>query len=156
MPSRRELISMTEDELAAYLADQRRIILTTIGPDGMPHPMPMNYGVDGQGRVVMITFAKSQKVKNLQRDPRATLLVESGASYAELKSAILYCSTEVITELDDVVAIMPHIRASDAMQASISGQMSDQLRAVLAKRVALRFTPQRVVSWDHGKLGGVY
>ena len=156
MPSRRELISMTEDELAAYLADQRRIILTTIGPDGMPHPMPMNYGVDGQGRVVMITFAKSQKVKNLQRDPRATLLVESGASYAELKSAILYCSTEVITELGDIVAIMPHIRASDAMQASISGQMSDQLRAVLAKRVALRFTAQRVVSWDHGKLGGVY
>ena len=156
MPSRRDMIAMPDNELATYLAEQRRIILTTIGPNGMPHPMPMNFGVDGQGRVVVITFAKSQKVRNLQRDPRATLLVESGASYAELKSAILYCTTEVITQLDDVAAIMPHIRASDAMQASISGQMSDQVRAVLAKRVALRFTPQRVVSWDHGKLGGVY
>lgn len=156
MPSRRELIAMTPQELAAYLAEQRRIILVTIGPDGMPHPMPMNYGVDAEGRVVMVTFAKSQKVKNLQRDPRATLLVESGAAYAQLKSAILYCTTEIITALDDVVAIMPRIRASDAMQASISGEMSDQVRAVLAKRVALRFTPSRVVSWDHGKLSGVY
>lgn len=156
MPSRREQIRMTQAELAAYLAQQRRIILVTIGPDGMPHPMPMNYGVDDLGRVVIITFAKSQKIANLRRDPRATMLVESGTAYAELKSAVLYCEAEIITGLDEVAAVMRHIRASDAMQASISAGMTDQLRAVLAKRAALRFTVQRVVSWDHGKLGGVY
>ena len=89
MPSRRDAIRMADGELAAYLAEQRRIILVTIGPDGRPHPMPMNYGVDETGRVIILTFAKSQKVKNLMRDPRATLLVESGTAYRELKSAVL-------------------------------------------------------------------
>jgi nitroimidazol reductase NimA-like FMN-containing flavoprotein (pyridoxamine 5'-phosphate oxidase superfamily) len=156
MPSRRETIRMTEPELSAYLAEQRRIILVTIGPDGMPHPMPMNYGMDQAGRVIIVTFAKSQKVKNLARDPRATLLVESGTSYSELKSAVLYCEGEVLTDPEEIALCMAQVRASDTMQASLTAPMSEQVRASMAKRVALRFTPVRVVSWDHGKLGGVY
>ncbi len=138
MPSRRETIAMTPTELSAYLAEQRRIILITNGANGLPHPVPMNYGVDEQGRIVIVTFRKSQKVKNLERDPRATLLVESGETYGELKSAILYCDTEIITDVEVIAANMVLIRAS------------------MVKRVVLRFTPFRVVSWDHGKLGGVY
>lgn len=156
MPSRRDLIRMSEAELAAYLAEQRRIIVVTNGADGMPHPMPMNYGLDDAGRVVMVTFAKSQKVRNLARDPRATLLVESGRLYRELRSAILYCHAEVIRDADAIAATMALVRASDAMTASLSEGMSQQVRASLAKRVAVRFTPFRTVSWDHGKLGGVY
>lgn len=156
MPSRRDAIRMSGEELAAYLAEQRRIILVTIGPDGMPHPMPMNYGIDAEGRVLIVTFAKSQKVRNLERDPRATLLVESGTAYRELKSAVLYCQTEILSDPAEVAAAMGQVRASDAMQASLSAPMSDQVRASLAKRAALRFTPLRTVSWDHGKLGGVY
>ncbi len=156
MPSRRDAIRMTDGELAAYLADQRRIILVTIGPDGMPHPMPMNYGLDEAGRVVIVTFAKSQKVKNLLRDPRASLLVESGTAYRELRSAVLYCEAEVLTEPDEIAACMARLRASDTMQDSLSAPMSAQVRASLTKRAALRFTPVRTVSWDHGKLDGVY
>jgi PPOX class probable F420-dependent enzyme len=156
MPSRRELIRMTDAELEAYLRDSRRIILVTIGADGMPHPMPMNYGLDEAGRVVMVTFAKSQKVRNLERDPRATLLVESGTAYHELKSAILFCAVEIVRDPAGVAALMPQVRASDAMAGSLSAPMDEQVRASLAKRVALRFTPHRIVSWDHAKLGGVY
>ena len=156
MPSRRDTVRMTDEELAAYLAEQRRIILVTIGPAGMPHPMPMNYGVDEADRVVIVTFAKSQKVKNLLRDPRATLLVESGTAYRELRSAVLYCQAEILTGPEVIASAMGRVRASDAMQASLSAPMNEQVRASMAKRVALRFTPLRVVSWDHGKLGGVY
>lgn len=156
MPSRRETIAMSPQELAAYLAGQRRIILITNGANGLPHPMPMNYGVDGEGRVVIATFRKSQKVKNLERDPRATLLVESGEAYAELKSAVLYCDVEIIGDAACVAANMALIRADDAMTGSLSAAMSEQVRAAMAKRVVLRFTPFRTVSWDHGKLGGVY
>jgi nitroimidazol reductase NimA-like FMN-containing flavoprotein (pyridoxamine 5'-phosphate oxidase superfamily) len=156
MPARRDTIGMTAQELRTYLAGQRRIILATNGPSGFPHPIPMNYGLDSEGRIIIATFRKSQKVKNLERDPRATLLVESGETYAELKSAILYCDTEIITELDAVAANMALVRADSAMANSISVGMNDQVRASLAKRAVLRFTPQRVVSWDHGKLGGVY
>jgi nitroimidazol reductase NimA-like FMN-containing flavoprotein (pyridoxamine 5'-phosphate oxidase superfamily) len=156
MPSRREVITMTPDELSAYLAEQRRIILITNGPDGMPHPVPMNYGLDGEGCVVIATFRKSQKVKNLERDPRATLLVESGATYRELKSAILYCHVEIISGAEAIAANMALVRADGAMSGSMSAAMSEQVRNSMAKRVVLRFTPFRVVSWDHGKLDGVY
>ncbi len=156
MPSRREAIEMTPQELSAYLAGQRRIILITNGVGGLPHPMPMNYGIDAKGRIVIATFRKSQKVKNLERDSRATLLVESGEAYPELKSAILYCDTEIIGDAEGIAANMALVRAGDAMSGSLSAEMSDQVRASLAKRVVLRFTPFRVVSWDHGKLGGVY
>ncbi|MGE3691179.1 MAG: pyridoxamine 5'-phosphate oxidase family protein [Novosphingobium sp.] len=156
MPSRRELIAMSPEEVAAYLAGQRRIIIVTIGQDGMPHPIPMNYGVDEQGRIVIVTFRKSQKVKNLERDPRATLLVESGGAYAELKSVILYCHAEILGDPDDVAANMAKVRADAEMTGSMSSAMSEQVKASLAKRVILRLTPYRTISWDHSKLSGFY
>ena len=156
MPSRRELIAMSPQEVAAYLGEQRRIIIVTIGADGMPHPMPMNYGVDGEGRIIIVTFRKSQKVKNLERDPRATLLVESGGTYAELKSVILYCHAEILRESDQVAANMALVRADSQMSTSMSSTMSEQVRASMTKRVILRLTPYRTISWDHSKLAGFY
>ncbi len=156
MPSRRELIAMTPEEVSAYLAEQRRIIIVTIGKDGMPHPMPMSYGVDDQGRIVIVTFRKSQKVKNLERDPRATLLVESGAGYAELKSVVLYCNVEILDKPEDLAANAANMRVDQAMSDSLSDSMNEQVRAAMAKRVLLRLTPYRTISWDHSKISGVY
>src|SRR5260221_2932092 len=126
MPSRRETISMASEELRSYLEEQTRIVVVTNGSGGMPHPVPMNYGVDGEGRIVITTFAKSQKVRNLERDPRATLLVESGATYRELKSAILYCDAEIVRDPEEIARAMAQVRAGEAMAGSISGEMSEQ------------------------------
>ncbi|MEJ5976869.1 pyridoxamine 5'-phosphate oxidase family protein [Novosphingobium sp. PS1R-30] len=156
MPSRRDLIRMTPEEVRSYLSGQRRIVLVTIGPDGMPHPLPMNYGLDDEGRVLITSFRKSQKVKNLERDPRATLLVESGEAYAELKAVVLHCDVELVTDPDAIANLMRNLRADAAMAESLSAGMSAQVRASLAKRVVLRCTPFRTVSWDHAKLDGFY
>lgn len=156
MPSRRETIRMTPDEIRAYLQGQRRIILVTNGPDGLPHPVPMNYGLDEQGRILITSFRKSQKVRNLERDPRAALLVESGKAYAELKSVIAFADAEIISEPDEVRKAMAQIQAADEMALSLSPEMEAQVRASIAKRVVLRFTPFRYVSWDHAKIGGLY
>lgn len=156
MPSRRDAIRMSADELRAYLEGQRRIVLVTIGADGMPHPVPMNYGVDEAGRVLITSFAKSQKVLNLRRDPRATLLVESGEAYAELKAAILWCSAEIVEDPQAIREGMNRIRADGGMTVSLSPEMDVQVRASIAKRVLLRFTPLRETSWDHGKIEGFY
>ena len=156
MPSRREIIRMTEPEIRAYLGEQRRIIVVTNGPDGMPHPIPMNYGLDETGRVLITTFRKSQKVRNLERDPRATLLVESGETYAQLMSVIAYARAELITEPEQIAQGMQLIRAADPLAESLSGKMNDQVRASMAKRVLVRFTAFRYVSWDHAKLGSFY
>lgn len=156
MPSRRETIRMTTDEISAYLRTARRIILVTSGPDGLPHPVPMNYGLDEEGRILITSFRKSQKVRNLERDPRAALLVESGDAYETLKSVIAYAHAEIISEPEEVARAMGRIQAADTMTASLSPEMSEQVRASIAKRVVLRFTPFRFVSWDHSKLSGFY
>ena len=156
MPSRRDAVRMTEVELRAYLETQRRIILVTTGKDGLPHPVPMNYGLDDEGRVILTAFAKSQKVRNLERTARAALLVESGDTYGELKSAILWADAEILRDPEEVARLMPLVRAGDAMAGSIEGAMSDQVRASIAKRVVLRFTPFRTASWDHAKIVGFY
>lgn len=156
MPSRRDLIRMTPEEVDAYLRNQRRIIIVTNGPDGMPHPVPMNYGIDDDGRVLITSFGKSQKVKNLERDPRATLLVESGATYADLKSVMLYCDVEILRDPQAIAEGMARVQATRQLAGSIGAGAGEQVKASLAKRVILRCTPFRTVSWDHGKLGGVY
>ncbi|MCJ2180695.1 pyridoxamine 5'-phosphate oxidase family protein [Novosphingobium album (ex Hu et al. 2023)] len=156
MPSRRDLVAMSPDEVRAYLGNQRRVILVTNGPNGLPHPVPMNYGLDEEGRVLVTSFVHSQKVRNLERDPRASLLVESGETYAELRSVILYADAEIVREPGQVATLMRRIRAAEPLAESIDGAMSEQVRTSVAKRVVLRFTPFRVVSWDHGKLAGKY
>jgi nitroimidazol reductase NimA-like FMN-containing flavoprotein (pyridoxamine 5'-phosphate oxidase superfamily) len=147
---------MTPEEVRDYLKEQKRIILVSNGPDGMPHPMPMNYGVDSEGRVVMTSFAKAQKIKNVERDPRATLLVESGEGYADLKSVVLYCDVELLREPEAVAEAMGIIQGSTSLSKDFSSEMSEQARASYAKRVVLRFTPFNTISWDHTKLGGRY
>jgi hypothetical protein len=156
MPSRRELIRMTPQEVRAYLAEQRRIIIVTNGPGGLPHPVPMNYGIDAEGRVIITTFRKSQKVRNLERDPRAALLIESGETYAGLKAVILYCDVELLTDPEAVADGMRQVRATRQLTGSIGAAADAQVRASMAKRAILRCTPFRTVSWDHGKLGAFY
>jgi nitroimidazol reductase NimA-like FMN-containing flavoprotein (pyridoxamine 5'-phosphate oxidase superfamily) len=156
MPSRRDAIRMSAGEIHDYLTGHSRIILVTNGPDGLPHPVPMNYGLDEQGRIVITSFRKSQKVKNLERDPRAALLVETGEGYTDLKSVIVYADVEIIADPEQVARGMAGIRAEQPLSGSLTEAMSEQVRASVAKRVLLRFTPFRYVSWDHGKLAGKY
>jgi nitroimidazol reductase NimA-like FMN-containing flavoprotein (pyridoxamine 5'-phosphate oxidase superfamily) len=147
---------MPPAEVRAYLEAQRRIIVVTNGGDGLPHPVPMNYGLDDQGRILITTFRKSQKVKNLERDPRATLLVESGTAYRELKSVIAYCDAEIIDDPALIPTLMGLVRAEETMAASLTQPVAQQVRQSIHKRVVVRFSPFRLVSWDHAKLGNVY
>ena len=156
MPSRRDLIRMSADEIMEYLENQRRVILITNGLDGMPHAVPMEYGLDAGRAIIMTSFRKSQKVRNLERDSRATLLIESGARYQELKGVMAYCNAEIVDDPAVVRAAMRLVRTSDVLAASISEEMRPQLHASVTKRVVLRFKPFRFVTWDHGKLPNVY
>src|SRR3954471_14754151 len=101
MPSRRDLIKMTEDELRVFLADQKVVTCATMGPNGRPHLMPLWYVTDGSV-IRAWTFAKSQKAKNLERDPHATLQIESGVEYQELRGVMFECDVEVVSDTEKV------------------------------------------------------
>ncbi|HEX4108071.1 MAG TPA: pyridoxamine 5'-phosphate oxidase family protein [Solirubrobacteraceae bacterium] len=157
MPSRREQIAMSEQEVAALLASERTITCATIGPRGLPHLMPLWYVVRGT-EVWAWTFGRSQKVRNLERDPRATLQVETGGEYQELRGVMLECDV-VVHRARAVIAevgLEVLIRYSGAAREEVEAGARAAVEQQVAKRVALQFIPQRVASFDHRKLGGVY
>ena len=143
---------MSEDEVRAYLADRKTMIVATNGVRGLPHLMPLWYIPDGL-ELRGWTFAKSQKAKNLERDPRATLQVEDGVEYHELRGVMLECDVELIRDTERVADI-----GAELVDRYAGGgeEAKAAFRAQAPKRVGLRFSPTRVVSWDHRKLGGAY
>lgn len=152
--SRRAQIRMSDQEVASFLDDQRVIICATNGPHGWPHLMPLWYVVRGQD-IWAWTYAKSQKIKNLERDSRATLQIETGDEYQELRGVMIESDAQIHRDSELIVEF-----GAELMQRYGAGatgpEFMDAVRAQAAKRVALQFTARRVASWDHRKLGGVY
>jgi PPOX class probable F420-dependent enzyme len=151
---------MSAAELAAFLQEERTVICATNGQDGFPHLMPLWY-VMRDGDVWAWTFAKSQKVRNLERDPRATLQVETGSEYAQLRGVMLKCDVTVHRDTDLVAAFGLELFGRYAAAATSSTDLDEATRAmVLAqapKRVALQFRARATATWDHRKLAtGVY
>lgn len=156
MPSRRDQIRLSEAERAELLGEERIAILSTNGPRGWPHSMPMWFTVR-DGVIFVWTYAKSQKVRNLERDPRATVLVEAGVSYTELRGVMIESEAQIHREPEVVAAFGKELalRYSEGIE-SVEGEAAAALEAQAAKRVAISFPPTRVRSWDHRKLGGIY
>jgi PPOX class probable F420-dependent enzyme len=156
MASRRDQIQLTEDQQRELLDSERVVTVASHGPRGWPHLMPLWYVVR-DGEIWIWTYAKSQKVKNLERDSRATLLVETGHEYTELKGVQIEAEAEIIRDTEQVVAFAKEltVRYSEGIE-SVEGDAAKALEAQAPKRVAIRFAPKRVASWDHSKLGGTY
>jgi hypothetical protein len=152
--SRRDQITMSESEVAAFRDEQRIVVCATNGARGWPHLMPLWYIVR-DGEIWAWTYAKSQKVRNLERDARATLQLEDGERYEELRGVMIEARTVMHRELELVADVGAEILRRYGGASSGPG-FEEAVRAQAAKRVALQFVPSRVASWDHGKLGGVY
>jgi pyridoxamine 5'-phosphate oxidase-like protein len=153
--SRRDQIRMGQDEALAFLDEQRVLVCATNGHDGFPHLMPLWYVVR-DGRLWAWTYAKSQKVRNVERDPRATVQVEEGVEYQELRGMMLRTEVKLHRELADVTALGVEIfgRYTGGEAEGVGEMVAQQA----AKRVGLEFVevgPR--ATWDHRKLGaGVY
>ena len=154
--SRRAEIQLMPDEQRELLESERIVVVSTLGPRGWPHSMPLWYVVR-DGEIWIYTYAKSQKVRNLERDPRATLLVETGHEYGELRGVEIEAEGEIQRELDAVYGLARELTLRySGGTGSLEGDAAEALRAQAAKRVAIRFKPRRVATWDHRKLGGRY
>ncbi len=162
---------MTGEELAAFLAGERTVTCATVGSRGWPHLMPLWYVLrepDGppegepRPRIWAWTYGSSQKVRNLERDPRATLQVETGEAYPELRGAMLECEAVIHRDLETVAALGVAILLRNSVPrgqeppAELPPQARAAVEAQAAKRVGLEFVERRRTSWDHRKLGGVY
>ena len=152
--SLRDQIRMSEEEVLELLEEERTVICATNGVQGWPHLMPLWYvvrptGEDGAAQLWAWTFAKSQKARNLERDPRATLEVEAGEAYDALRGVMLRCDVLVHGDLDVV-------RALGIDLYTRYGGVDDDVLAMIdkqaPKRIALQFAERSRVTWDHRKL----
>ncbi|HEV8441056.1 MAG TPA: pyridoxamine 5'-phosphate oxidase family protein [Methylomirabilota bacterium] len=153
---RRSQITMSDPELETFLAEERVVTCATLGANGRPHLMPLWYVVEGK-TLTAWTFAKSQKVKNLERQPQATLQVEAGTRYQELRGVMLECDVELIRDVAAITAIGMALGDRYADAGGPAGPSVERAAAIAKqapKRVGLRFHPSRIVTWDHRKLGG--
>jgi PPOX class probable F420-dependent enzyme len=152
--SRRAEIVLSDDEIRRLLDEQRTLVCATIGRDGWPHLMPLWYVVR-DGECWSWTYAKSQKVRNLERDARCTVQVETGDEYQELRGVMFKCECDLVRDVDAVAEIGAEIAARYSGVA-----LGDEVRAAMrkqaAKRVGLHFAVRDTASWDHRKLGGGY
>jgi len=147
--SRRDQIAMSAEEVAAFLEEQRVLVCATNGPQGWPHLMPLWYVVRAE-EIWAWTYAKSQKVRNLERDPRATLQVEDGERYDELRGVMIEAHTEIHRGLEPVTEL--GVELLRRYTGAGEGELLDGVRQQAGKRVALRFVTYRTASWDHRKL----
>ena len=145
---------MSHAEIVAFLEEQRTITIATIGKDGWPHLMPLWY-VSRDGALMAWTFAKSQKVRNLERDPRCTLQVETGTEYQELRG-VMFKAEAVIHRDEDAVWTIGADIARRYGGALVTPEVEAMLRKQAAKRVGLEFRVRETASWDHRKLAGTY
>jgi hypothetical protein len=154
--SRREQIRMSDGEVRELLDSERVVIATSNGPRGWPHSMPLWY-VPREGEVWIWTYAKSQKVRNLERDPRATLLIETGHEYTDLRGVMIEAEAVLHRDFETVVGFAEELTLRYAQGiSSVEGDAKAALEAQAPKRVAIQFRPRRTATWDHRKLGGVY
>jgi len=147
---------MDQDEQVAFLESHPFGVLGTIGPSGYPHLINVGFALDGSAAVVMSSFSRAQKVRNVQREPRASLLVETTARYNEIRGVLLCGPTEVVD--DRVLVASWYYRMKERSTRMLGPDNLPPIadEQVISKRVLLVLSPHKVVSWDHRKLGGVY
>ena len=152
---RKDDIRMSADEIRNYLREGHTMTLATNGPRGHPHVVAMFFVVDDDLTIRFATYANSQKVKNIERDPRVSLLVETGTAYSELRGVMLEGHAEIEKDLEKTVATMIEANARTGSPLPDIEQIPHDVKIKMAsKRVLVSVTPSRFVSWDHGKLPG--
>ena len=144
---------MSDDEISAFLEAGRDLQVASINADGTPHLVTMWYAMQ-DGEIAFWTYGKSQKILNLRRDPRLSVLVATGEVYEQLKGVSIQGQAQIVDDPDDV------LRYGEAVYERYWGPLNDTVRegvrAMGAKRVVIVVKPDKILSWDHSKLGGAY
>jgi PPOX class probable F420-dependent enzyme len=157
VPKQRDRVRMSDAEIEAMLAGNRKVQLATLNPDGYPHLVTMYYALV-DGKIAFWTYRTSQKALNLARDPRITCLVETGEAYFDLRGVQIQGTVETIMDPDAVLKI--GLAIGDVMGGAPAGAgqgseaITDYVANAARKRYGYIVDPVRVISWDHTKLLG--
>ena len=154
MAGGRDAVKMSDDEIAAFLDENLKVQVASVGKDGAPHLSTLFYVVD-DGNLVFWTYARSQKIRNLERDPRVSALVEDGIDYFELRGVSITGRAEIVRDYDRILELGSRV-AVRMVGASSMDELGELGRTTVekqaTKRVAVIIRPEHVASWDHRKM----
>ena len=151
--SLRDKIKMSEEELSSFLKKQISLQIGTINKDGSPHLTTMWYLYDGEN-FIFHTYTKSQKIINLKRDSRITLLTEAGSQYSDLQGIIVYGNAEIINgkdSLEEVIRYMEMV-GEKYVKDEDGAQYIEGMKLQAPKRSVVIVKPSKFISWDHTKI----
>ncbi|CRK54128.1 Pyridoxal 5'-phosphate synthase [Rhodococcus sp. RD6.2] len=146
----RSQITMTDTEISEFMHQSRVATMATIGPSGTPHLIAMWYAIV-DGELWFETKAKSQKVLNLRRDNRITVMIEDGNTYDTLRGVSFEGTAEIIDDHDALWAVC--VSVWERYTGPYTKEADPAIAMMANKRVAVRVKADRVRSWDHRKLG---
>lgn len=147
-------IRMTPEEAHAFVESHNKCALVSLGADGYPHIVAMNYVTDN-GDILMTSYGRAQKVLNFKRNPRAAIMIDTGRKYKDIKGVMLRGQVEVVEGPDAVAQVISMVTGGQ-QAAGNAGVPTEQVKRRAAKRAVIRFHPERVSSWDHSKIIGDY
>ena len=145
---------MSEVEVAGFLREQVKVQVASLDRDGGPHLTTLFYVMDGD-RIAFWTYGRSQKIRNLERDPRISCLVEDGLDYFELRGVSIRGRAELVSDHDEIVRIGSAVATAMTGAASFE-ELGDlgrtEVERQAQKRIAGLGHPESVATWDHRKL----
>ena len=149
----RDQIRMSKEEISAFLNDQLSIQVGTVNKDGTPHLTTLWYTTDSDS-IIFHTYTKSQKILNLTRDNRATILTESGDNYSNLKGIMIYSQASMIHGTSNQKKVLEIIEKVSAKynDGSVSKDYLEAMENQAKKRSAVILNPIEYISWNHSKL----
>src|SRR5207253_926707 len=138
-------VRMTDQEVKAFLdAKPGWIVLSTIGRDGYPHSVPLGYFRLGDD-IYIGCRAGTQKVKNIERNPKVSLVLESGSTRQDIKGVLIQGHATVHTAPETRLRL-----SSEA--ARLRGVAEDALPHEPRPGVVyIQVEPRRIISWDYGR-----
>lgn len=154
MTSGRDGVRLSEEEVADFLGSSMKVQVATVGPEGEPHLTTLFYVVD-DGKIAFWTYGRSQKIRNLRRDPRISCLVEDGDDYFELRGVSITGRARLVEDHDEIHRIGTLVAARMADGEDLGAYGAELVTKQAAKRVAVLVEPDKIASWDHRKMAGL-
>ena len=146
----REKVRMNDTEIDEFVEEQKSLQVGTLNSDGSIHLSTLWFAVVDQ-KIVFETYTSSQKIVNLKRDSRITVLLEDGLEYSNLRGVMIRGTSLLTEESAEVERIAREVIKRN--QPEVPEEMLDDAAASLAlKRTVVAIVPEKTVSWDHGKI----
>ncbi|HLN78903.1 MAG TPA: pyridoxamine 5'-phosphate oxidase family protein [Nocardioidaceae bacterium] len=147
----RDLVKMSDAEIEEFVATGKKVQVATVNADGSPHLTTLFYIVQ-DGRIAFWTYRRSQKIRNLERDPRISCLVETGDDYFELRGVSITGRAELVTDESGIREIGTAVASRMVDGADLGDLGRDEVERQVRKRVGVVVVPERTASWDHRKM----